>query len=116
VILADTSVWIDHYRYTNDKLVGLLHSGQIIIHDLIIEELACGNLAERDQTLRFLSNLPKVAASSHNEIMELIRLKKLYGTGIGSTDAHLIASCLFAQMDLFTLDKNLAKAWELCRP
>lgn len=114
--LADTSVWIDHFRNTNTQLSDLLAAGQLYIHPLVIEEIACGNLAERELTINYLSSLPGIPVSSHDEVMDLIRLKKIYGSGLGSVDINLIASCLFAEADLFTLDKKLAQVWALCKP
>ena len=61
MILVDTSVWIDHLHHTNPKLRDLLHHDEIGFHPLVIEELATGSLATRDDTLRYLSYLHRTA-------------------------------------------------------
>jgi Arc/MetJ family transcription regulator len=50
LILADTSVWIDHLRLGNDELRKQLDRGQIAIHPCILAELALGSLKERSRT------------------------------------------------------------------
>ncbi|MBX2977218.1 MAG: PIN domain-containing protein [Ignavibacteriaceae bacterium] len=47
MILVDTSVWIDFLRYDNDKLRQLLINNKIVTHQLVIGELACGNIKNR---------------------------------------------------------------------
>jgi len=56
LILADTSVWIDHLRSGNKELRKHLNQGNIVIHPFIIAELALGlvnrrTLKERTKTL-----------------------------------------------------------------
>ncbi|MBU0770784.1 MAG: hypothetical protein KKE66_05080, partial [Gammaproteobacteria bacterium] len=43
-VLVDSSVWVDHYRHGNDTLIPLLDRDLVLIHPLIIGELACGTL------------------------------------------------------------------------
>jgi hypothetical protein len=43
LILADTSVWLDHLRSGNKELRRHLDQGQIVIHPFIIAELALGS-------------------------------------------------------------------------
>jgi predicted nucleic acid-binding protein len=42
LILADTSVWIEHFRSGNRELHQWLGQGQIVIHPFVIAELALG--------------------------------------------------------------------------
>jgi predicted nucleic acid-binding protein len=44
MILADTSVWVDHFRRRNAELAGLLADGLILGHEFVTGELACGQL------------------------------------------------------------------------
>ena len=60
MILADTSVWIDHFRSGNKDLQKALNEGRIVIHPWIVAELALGSLQDRTTTLRMLDNLPHV--------------------------------------------------------
>ncbi len=113
MILADTSVWIEHFRSGNKELHQRLSQGQIVIHPFVIAELALGSLKERARTLALLDLLPHARVAQLNEIRTLIESRHLYGLGIGLTDAHLIASVLINPPTLlWTKDKQLRKAAE----
>jgi len=113
LILADTSVWIDHLRSGIKEMRQHLEKGQIAVHPLIIAELALGNLRDRTKTLALLDLLPQVRVAQLNEVRTLIEVRRLYGLGIGVTDAHLIASVLISPATLlWTSDKQLRRIAE----
>jgi len=113
VILADTSVWIDHFRSENRELRTLLNQGQIVIHPFIVAELALGSLRERTSTLALLDLLPQVRVAQTTEVRLTIETRRLYGLGIGLTDAHLIASVFINPPTLlWTRDKRLRRVAE----
>ncbi len=113
MILADTSVWIDHLRSGSPELHQRLNRGQIAVHPCIIAELALGSLKQRSRTLALLDLLPQLRVAQLNEIRALIEARRLYGLGIGLTDAHLIASVLINPPTLlWTRDKQLRKVAE----
>jgi predicted nucleic acid-binding protein len=107
MILVDTSVWIDHFRNDNAELRKLLNNNEVMTHPFIIGELACGLIQNRSEILNLLAELPAVITADHQEVLKLIESKKLYGSGIGLIDAHLIASALITKVGIFTLDKPL---------
>jgi predicted nucleic acid-binding protein len=43
VILADTSVWVDHLRHANARMASLLKEGEIAGYPFVIEEFALGH-------------------------------------------------------------------------
>jgi predicted nucleic acid-binding protein len=111
LILADTSIWIDHFRSGNKAVRKLLNEGQIVIHPAIIAELALGSLRERTKTLALLDLLPQVQVAQLSEVRRMIEARHLYSLGIGLTDAHLIASVFInPSTRLWTKDKRLRKA------
>jgi len=113
LILADTSIWIDHLRAGNKEMGMHLNQGHIVIHPLIIAELALGSLRERTKTLALLDCLPLVRVAQLSEVRLMIEARRLYGLGIGLTDAHLIASVFInSSILLWTRDKRLRKAAE----
>jgi predicted nucleic acid-binding protein len=118
LILADTSIWIDHLRSGNKELRKLLNQGQIVIHPFIIAELALGllnkrTLRERTKTLALLDLLPQVRVAQLSEVRLMIEARRLYSLGIGLTDAHLIAAVFINSSTLlWTRDKRLRKAAE----
>lgn len=113
MILADTSVWIDHLRSGNKDLRRHLDQRQIVIHPFVIAELALGSLKERTKMLALLDLLPQVRVAQLNELRLTIEARRLYNLGIGLTDAHLIASVLIDSPTLlWTRDKRLRQAAE----
>jgi len=79
-------------------------------HDFVIGELACGSLGNRADILSDLRALPRATMASTDEVMSFIDHHRLWGTGLGWADAHLLASALLSQCRLWTLDKKLEKA------
>jgi predicted nucleic acid-binding protein len=113
LILADTSIWIDHFRSGNKDLQKALNSGQIVIHPWIVAELALGSLRDRAKTLAMLDLLPQVRVARTSELRLTIEARRLYNLGIGLTDAHLIASVFLDPPTLlWTKDKQLRKVAE----
>lgn len=113
MILADTSVWIDHFRRGNDELRRRLNQAQIVIHPLIIAELALGSLRDRARTLALLDLLPQVRVAQTKELRFMIEAHRLYGRFIGVIDAHLIASALLDSSTLlWTRDQQLHRVAE----
>lgn len=109
-VLADTSVWVAHFRVANPVLQSLVAMDQILCHPLIVIELACGTPpAPRDRTLADLQKLQSAVIATPDEILSLIDNKRCYDTGCGATDIALLASALLTRdARLWTLDKNLA--------
>jgi predicted nucleic acid-binding protein len=113
LILADTSIWIEHFRSGNKEMRKHLNEGKIVIHPSIVAELALGALRERSKTLALLDLLPQVRAAQLSEVRRMIEARRLYSLGIGLTDAHLIASVFMNPSTiLWTRDKRLRKAAE----
>jgi len=110
LILADTSVWIDHLRQSNERLTNLLSEGAVVCHPFVVGELACGNLRNRDEILTLLRVLPAADVASDNEVMLFVERHELYGQGLGWVDVHLLASAMLSKCSLWTLDKPLARA------
>src|SRR6202050_3622494 len=110
LILADTSVWIDHLRSGNKALQKLLEQGQVVIHPFVTAELALGALRERTRTLALLDLLPQVQVAQMSEVRLTIEARRLHNLGIGLIDAHLLASVLINPSTLlWTRDKRLRK-------
>ena len=109
MILADTTIWVDHFRAPNDKLRELLADERIVMHPFMVAELALGSLKLRNVQLQALDELPTVPVAQLGEVRRMIEAHCLYCRGIGLIDAHLIASCLIQPPTLlWTYDKRLA--------
>ena len=47
MILADTSVWVEHLQRGNSELAGLRQRAQVMLHPFVLGELALGSLQQR---------------------------------------------------------------------
>lgn len=56
-VLVDTSVWVSHFKHGNNALVDLLARDLVFTHPLVIGEIACGTLPQREQTLADIDDL-----------------------------------------------------------
>jgi predicted nucleic acid-binding protein len=113
MILADTSIWVDHLRKGDLGMQRLLDQASVLCHPLIIGELAMGELHPREAILQTLREFPGATVADHEEVLRFVSYNKLYALGIGYIDAHLLASVrLTPGATLWTRDKRLAKAAE----
>jgi predicted nucleic acid-binding protein len=109
MILADTSVWIDHFRLGNKRLQSLLEAGEIMSHPFVVGELACGTMGNREEILTLLSVLPAAVVAEHDEVLHFVERHELDGSGLGWVDVHLLASAKLTKCSLWTLDKSLSR-------
>lgn len=111
MILVDTPVWIEHWRSEVPHLSDLLDGEQVLMHPMVIGELACGNLRDRVQALEFLSDLPEVTIAFSDEVLVFIERHRLMGRGIGYVDVNLLVStALHESARLWTVDRRLHNA------
>jgi predicted nucleic acid-binding protein len=108
LILADTSVWVDHLRSGNKVLARLLDAGMVLVHPFVIGELALGHLRQRAAILAVLSDLPRVTIATDAEVLHFIERSALSGRGVGYIDVHLLAAVRLTQgTALWTSDRRL---------
>jgi predicted nucleic acid-binding protein len=105
--LADTSVWVNHFRHGNARLSQELLDGNIVMHPFVVGELACGNLRSRVKVLSDLQRLPPAITADHEEVLGFLEPHHLFGGGITWIDAHLLASARLSNCRLWTLDTHL---------
>lgn len=110
MILADTSVWVDHLRRDNVALRALLGEAAVSCHPFVIGELACGTLRNREAILDLLARLPSVPVAQHGEALAFVESRRLMGKGLGWIDVNLLASALLGGVELWTLDRALRAA------
>ena len=113
MILADTSVWIEHIRRGDPLLTAALDADEVLTHPFVIGELAMGNLAQRDVMLAALADLPLAVLAHHDEVLAFVAREALDGLGVGYVDAHLLASArLSPGARLVTRDRRLQETAE----
>jgi hypothetical protein len=109
LVLADTSVWIAHFRKPNPALQTLLTADQVLCHPIVLMEIACGTPpAPRERTLSDLRQLRSATVANTDETLALIEREQLQDSGCGAIDLLLLGSVLLtSDAVLWTLDKNL---------
>ncbi len=110
MVLADTSVWIRHFRGEEYNLADYLSKGLILMHPFVCGELACGTLRNRARILSDFRALPEASVASDEEVLRLIENRSLWGRGLGLIDIHLLSSALISGCGFWTLDRRLASA------
>ena len=110
MVIVDTSIWVDHLRTGIKHLEKLLLDAEVMCHEFVIGELACGNLKNRDEILVLLQSLPSSPMVDHREFLYFIDKHKLMGRGIGFVDVHLLASAQLANVPIWTADNRLIAA------
>ena len=108
MILADTSIWIDHFRSPEPVLTQLIQTSELLMHPFVIGELAMGSLADRKLRLRLWAMMPTLTSAPLLDVLTLVEGRHLYSRGIGYADANILASSLMAEgTSLWTRDRRL---------
>ena len=112
-VLVDTSVWRRYFRGSPSarRLAELLEEdGAVISHPFVLGELVLGGLSAREE--RLFARLPGADMVPHEDVLALVRHRRLARRGIGWVDAHLLASALTSPAELWTVDADLSAAAE----
>jgi predicted nucleic acid-binding protein len=108
MILADTSIWMDHFRRGDPRLVQFLDRGDVVMHPFVIGELVLGYVPRIGEMLEDLRTLPKAIVADLDEVLQFVAHRKLSGSGIGYVGVHLLAAVALApETFLWTRDKRL---------
>lgn len=110
LVLADTSVWIAHFRRADRLLQSLLAMDRIVCHPLVVLEIACDTPpTPRERTIADLKRLQNAVVATTDEILALIERRRLPDSGCGAIDMALLAGVLLTPNTLlWTRDKPLA--------
>jgi len=106
-VVVDTNIWIHHWRKSNRLLLDMMADGEIWTHPLVIGELAMGTLRDRQRTLWDLTRLGRPPLATEAETMQMIEARRLWGRGIGWSDAKILASTVLGNCWLWTRDGAL---------
>ncbi len=74
MVLVATSVWTSYFRDGNPELANLPNNGDVLCNQLIIGELACGNLKDRNLILSSLQLLPMSIEVEHEEDLSALKI------------------------------------------
>lgn len=107
MVLADTSVWIEHFRRKEPGLADRLSEGLVLMHPFVCGELACGSMKDRALILSHLHTLPVATVATNEEVMQFVEDQRLWSKGLGWIDLHLLASALLSNCWFWTFDDRL---------
>ena len=108
MIVVDSSIWIDHIHAGEPRLDALLFREQALMHPHALGEIALGSIKNRDIVIARFALLPVPNVAREGQILYMIEEHRLAATGIGYTDAHLLASAMLTPSGLlWTRDKRL---------
>jgi predicted nucleic acid-binding protein len=110
-VLVDTSVWRRYFSgHASVRKLGELldEDGAVLVHPFIIGELVLGGLSTREE--RLFVRLPTAHVVRHEEVLGLVRRRRLMRRGVGWVDAHLLASALTSSAVLWSIDADLSAA------
>lgn len=108
MILVDTSIWIDYLRQGEPLLTEQLSHGEVLIHGMVLGELAIGNFKNRPLLLKRWSALPFIQPATDTGVLQFIETHQLMGKGVGWIDLHLLTAVSLTEgVQLWTRDKRL---------
>jgi predicted nucleic acid-binding protein len=110
LILADSSIWVDHFRSRNPNLVALAWQEVLCCHPAVIGELACGHIADREKNLALMKGLRRAPIAEDEDVLHLIETHNLMGRGVGYIDMQLLASAKMLPGLIWTRDRRLREA------
>ncbi len=114
-LIADSSVWIDHFKRANPVFQSKLEELDIYTHSAVILELGLGQIKNRKEVLGYFDFLPKAIEASMDEVMAMVNQYKLHGMGLGAIDAQILASAKLSQLAIFTRDQAMIRAAKLLK-
>ena len=89
-------------------LTDQLSRGQVLMHGMVLGELAMGNFKNRQLLLKRWGTLPFIQSATDAQVLQFLETHKLMGKGIGWVDLHLVAAVsLSVNAQLWTRDKRL---------
>lgn len=108
-VLVDSSVWVYHFRRGNAVLAQLLELDLVLVHPLVVGELACSTPPQRGRVLADLAELRPSRQVSLREVLVFVERERLFGLGCGMMDLLLLGSVLLTPgARLWTRDARLA--------
>jgi predicted nucleic acid-binding protein len=111
MVLVDTSVWVRFLAGRQPYATGLdelLTRDEVVGHEMVFGELLIGDRGGRVKLLGSYVQMQQSNTIPHNEVVEFVRERRLFGRGVGWIDLHLLASAVVGQLELWTADRQFA--------
>lgn len=112
-VIPDTCIWIDFIHKQDRYLSELLRDDRVIVLDVIIGEIAVGNLRQRARNLKFLRELDSIKEPDFQSTIAFIERHQLFGIGLSWVDAMVLNAARLAGVELWTRNKRVASIAEV---
>ncbi len=112
-VLPDTNIWVKHLIEKNHLLCEILEYNFMVMHPLVIGELAVADYPFRKPLLDDLKVMPMTYEVTFEETLHFISERVLYSKGIQWNDAVILASVVITgDTVLWTRDRRLREIAE----
>ena len=108
MVLVDTSVWIrflagrEPFASGLDELLG---RDEVVGHEMVFGELLLGDMgAGRRNLLEAYTRMYQASTVAHQEVVEFVRERRLFGRGVGWIDVNILASAVVGGFRIWTAD------------
>jgi hypothetical protein len=81
---------------------------QVVGHELVYGELLIGDRGGRKKLLFDYERMSQAEWIPHRDVVEFVAKHRIHGLGIGWIDAHLLASAIVGQFEVWTADERFA--------
>ena len=111
MIVVDSSIWVDFLRDRDERLALLIAQDKLLQHPFVTGEVGMGSFASvamRAEAIATLFDLAPLAVVPEPDFHDFVATNRLYGTGAGFVDCHLLASMkTVPEARLWTRDRRL---------
>lgn len=116
MVIVDTSIWVDSLRTLDHRLGGWMSADLLLQHPFVTAEIGMGSfrsVSDRSKLIDLLESFAQIEVPDDRQFHGFVAEKRLFGTGIGFADAHLLYACTVNPLaQLATRDKRLTEQAE----
>ena len=108
MVVVDTSVWIRFLAGREPFARGLdevLGRDEAVGHEMVFGELLIGDVGGgRRNLLEAYTQMFQAQTVAHQEVVEFVRERRLFGRGVGWIDVNILASAVVGGFQVWTAD------------
>ena len=106
--MVDTSVWIGFLAGREPFASGLdelLGRDEVVGHEMVFGELLIGDIGGgRRNLLETYVQMHQSNTVAHREVVEFVRVRRLFARGVGWNDVNILASAVVGGFQMWTAD------------